>query len=240
MININDFKIFIDTIANKSGRGTITPSQFNSIVKQSVMAWYNTRMEKIDSNGVPMVMSGYNQKYIEDFMEIKETVELLSTLGEVLIPDGTTYDLQGNLAPEFWAFESLGFRYFRTHNGNKIVEERPIEIAKENEWYKKTSSLISPPTMKYPIAKFTKDKIILRPKSLTGVILTYVRYPNTPKWSYSIVNSRPLYDSASSTDIEAPKEAFNQIAMIALGFIGIHLREQDLFQMSNINEQKGL
>lgn len=240
MININDFKIFLFNVANKNGRGTITPSQFNSFAEQGLMAWYNQKIGMKDSNGVPISMVDINQLNIEDLNDIREERRLLSHLGTVLIPDGTTYDLNGDLAPAYWTFGSLTFDYHQNKNGEKSITERPIEIVKDNEWGKRTSSTIVAPNMKRPIAKFLSGKLSVRPKALTSVNLTYLRYPKVPVWNYTIVNGRPVYDSASSVDMEAPKEAFNNIAMLCLGFMGINLREQDLVQYANLNENKGI
>lgn len=241
MINIDKFKTFFYTVANKNGRGTLTPSQFNSLVSQGVMAWYNKKMGARDGNGLNVSITERNQQGIEDLNEIKEERPLLSTLGEVLIPNGTTYDLNGEIAPTYWTFANLGYKYFCIDkDGNKSVVDRPIEIVKDNEWLKRTSSTIIAPDMKRPIARFVGVKLQVRPKVITNVNLTYYRYPNTPKWGYTLINNRPVYDSSTSTNIEAGEDAFNEIAMITLGLLGINLREQDLVQYATLNENKGI
>lgn len=237
MINIDDFKTFFYTVANKNGRGTVTPSQFNSIVSQGLMAYYNKKMEAI--NGItPFSKVEYNQRGIEDLSEIKEERNVLLNLGDILIPDGTTYDLDGNQIPEMWHFGSLSYNYYSSNSN--IPTDRPIEIVKDNEWSKRTSSTIVSPTMKRPIAKILSDRIKVRPRSITNVVLTYYRFPYTPKWGYIIANNRPVYDSSISVDIDASKDAFNEIAMICLGLLGINLREQDLVQYAANNEMKGI
>lgn len=241
MINIDRFKTFFYNVANKNGRGTVTPAQFNSFVEQGVMAWYNQKMGIRDGNGVSIPITQNNQQGIDYLEDIKEQRPLLSTLGVITLPTGSTYDLNGNIAPKYWTFASLSYSYFYTDkNGDKTVTERPIEIVKDNEWAKRTSSVIAPPDLKRPIAKFVGTKIIIKPKVITNVDLSYYRYPNTPKWGYSIVNSRPVYESSTSVDIDAGDEAFNQIAMLCLGFLGINLREQDLVQYGTLNENKGI
>ena len=241
MINIDKFKTFFYTVANKNGRGTLTPAQFNSLVAQGVMAWYNKKVGARDANGMSLSITERNQLNLEDLNDIKEERPLLSTLGEVLIPDGTTYDLNGEIAPSYWTFSTLGYKYFSTDkDGNKSVTDRPIEIVKDNEWFTRTSSSIVAPDMKRPIARFVGTKLQVRPKVITNVNLTYYRYPNTPKWGYTLINARPVYDSVSSIDIEAGEDAFNEIAMITLGFLGINLREQDLVQYATLNENKGI
>ena len=241
MINIDDFKTFFYNVANKSGRGTLSPAQFNSFVKQGLMAYYNKKMEATNG-GIAISTVEVSQKNIEDLNTIKEERKLLSNLGSVLIPDGTTYDLSGNISPEMWHFGYLTFDYYRKNNktGQTTWTEKTIEVVKDNEWGKRTGSPIVAPSMQRPIASFSGKILKVRPKIITNVNLVYYRYPETPKWGYTLQNNRPLYDSVSSTDIEAPKEAFNEIAMLTLNFLGIKLREQDLVQYAGLNEGKGI
>lgn len=240
MINIDKFKTFFYTVANKNGRGTLTPAQFNSFVEQGVQIYYNKKLGFRDANGLPANGLDSSQDIIEELSDFRVSVPLFSNMGTVVIPDGTTYDLNGNLAPEYWTFSSLGYNYFSTdRNGNKEVVLRPIKIVKDNDWNKMLSSSIVAPDMKRPIARFLGSNLQVRPKSISTVELTYCRYPNVPKWGYTTVNSRPVYDSSTSVDIEAGSDAFNEIAMICLGLLGINLREQDLFQYANAVENKG-
>src|SRR3972149_9378661 len=119
MINIDKFKTFFYTVANKNGRGTLTPTQFNSLVSQGVMAWYNKKTGARDGNGLSLSAIEVNQQGIEDLNEIKEERQLLSTMGEVSIPDGTTYDLNGQLAPSYWTFGALSYIFFHTDKCGK-------------------------------------------------------------------------------------------------------------------------
>jgi len=59
-------------------------------------------------------------------------------------------------------------------------------------------------------------------------------------WGYTLVNGRPVYDASLSTNIDAPEEAFNAIAMGTLSFIGINLREEELQNYAVSNKQQGI
>jgi len=239
MININTFKEFVYNVGNKSGRGTITPSQFNSFVNQAIIGYYNKNMEVL-MNGLPVSKVDIDQRHIDRFADIKTEVSLLSTLGEVLVPDGTTYDLKGNLAPKMWHFGYMTFNYSSRTSGLTIWKERPIETVKDNEWGKRVSSTIVVPSLKRPIVRRIGNKFTLRPKAITNINLVYLRYPNEAKWEYNTINNRPVYDQSSSVNIEAPQDAFNEIAMLVLEFMGIRLRERDLVEYANINENKNI
>lgn len=233
MININDFKEFVYNVANKSGRGTVSPSQFNTFVNRAVMGYYNKNIE-VTSNGLPFSKNEINQLSIDRFADIKTEVSLLSNLGEVLVPNGVSYDLKGNIAPKMWHYGYMTFNYSHKKNGLTIWEERPIETIKDNEWGKRVSSTIVAPTLKRPIVRRLGGVFMVRPKAITNINLTYLRYPNEAKWEYTVVNNRPVYDSVNSIDIEAPYDAFNEIAMLTLEFMGIRLRERELVEMANL------
>lgn len=239
MININQLKDFIYFVANKSGRGTITPTQFNSFVNRAVMGFYNKNMEQT-INGLPFSKNEIDQRNIDRFADIKVEVPLLSSLGEVLVPNGATYDLRGNIAPKLWHYGYMTFNYASKRNNITEWQERPIEIVKDNEWGKRVSSTIVPPSIKRPIARRLGDVFVVRPKAITSVNLTYLRYPNEAKWEYNVVNNRPVYDSTNSIDVEVPYSAFNDVSMLVLEFMGIRLRERELVEMANLNEGKNI
>jgi hypothetical protein len=97
------------------------------------------------------------------------------------------------------------------------------------------------PTKKRAVANMQSDYILVEPKSLINLVtLTYFRNPNTAKWAFDEVNGRPVYNESDSENIDAPKSAFNDIAMLALGFMGVKIRDAELVQAANSFENKGV
>lgn len=241
MINIDKFKTFVYLVANKSGRGTLTPAQFNSVAERGVFAWHNNQIsnQKQYQSGqpIPQTSMDLDQASIDRLRHLKETRVIPSFNGEMPIPDGVNTDLNGDVMPKYWSLSKLSHRY---QSNGKIIT-MPISIVKDNEWALNLGSSIISPTKKRAIANIQSDKFLIEPSNLINLVtLSYIRTPKTPVWAYTTTNNRPVYDAQNSTDIDAPDEAFNEIAMIVLELIGIRIREQELVQAAAGLENKGV
>lgn len=241
MINIDKFKNFVYLIANKSGRGTITPSQFNDLAERSLIAWTNNQISNQKQyqpgSPIPATSLDLDQASIDRLRHLKEERVIKVVNGEMPIPDGVETDINGDVMPSYWTHSRLSHKY----QNNGIIVTKPIQIVKDNEWASTLGSDIVSPTKKRAVANIQSDKALIEPSKLINkVTLAYVRIPNTPKWAYNTTNNRPVYDSQNSVDIDAPEQAFNEIAMIALELIGVRIREQELLQAASILENKGV
>jgi hypothetical protein len=241
MINIDKFKTFIYLVANKNGRGTLTPSQFDSATERAVVAWTNNQIsnQKQYQPGQPFSQTSMDldQASIDRLRHLKEIRNIRVVNGEMAMPDGVNVDVNSEIMPKYWTHSRLSHRY-QSHG--KIVTQ-PIKVVNDNQWAVKLSSNIVSPTKKRAIANYQSNKALIEPSGLINLVtLAYIRVPNTPSWGYTIINNRPVYDAVSSVDIDAPDSAFNEIAMIALEFIGIRIREQELVQAAAGLENKGV
>jgi hypothetical protein len=121
-----------------------------------------------------------------------------------------------------------------------IIKEVDVRAMKDSEIGHIVTSQLVNPTRRYPYLAFYDDYIQFFPKDLGSVVLTYLRTPETPEWNYTTVSGRPVYNEATSTDIDAPDEALNEIAMLVLSFLGINIREQMLVQYSEQLKSQGV
>jgi hypothetical protein len=246
MINIDDFKKFVYDLANKNGRGTISPDRFNSFSERALMEWtmqqYGNQSEYQPGRPIPRVGYENTQMTIDNLRHLLEVQEVSLGSEGILIPDGVIQNALGSeVMPDYLHFSSLRTLVHYQVDGNLTTLERPVEIVSDNEFGNRQISKIVAPSPQYPIGKFEKDRIIIAPSNAAQrAKLSYLRQPNTPVWGYTLVNNRPKYDSSLSTDLDAPREAFNAIAIRVLGFLGIHLREQDLQAYSMTNKQSGI
>jgi hypothetical protein len=241
MINIDKFKTFVFTIAHKGGRGTLSPAQFNSITKQALFAWTNNQISNqkqyAPGQPIPQTSLDMDQASIDRLRHLKETRDIRVIDGEMSIPDGTNLDINGDAMPSYWTHSRLSHKYLS--HGN--IVSQPIEIVDDNQWATRLGSNIVVPTKKRAIGNYQSDKVIIEPSNLINLVtLSYVRNPNEPIWAYDVTNSRPVYNATNSVDIDAPEQAFNEIAMIALELIGIRIREPELLQAASGLENKGV
>ena len=241
MINIDNFKTFIDAISNKNGRGTTTPKQFNSIVERALFAWTNGQIsnDKQYSPGNPIPQTSMDLDSLSQarLRHLKKMVGLRVVDGVAELPNGVNTDLNGEVMEEMWIVSKLSHKY--ANNGVSILKK--IDIVKDLDWDDRISSDIIMPTKKRAIASMQSDSLLIEPKALINLVnLSYYRNPNTPKWAYDMTTGRPVYNEDDSINIDAPKSAFNSIAMIGLEFMGIKIREAELVQTATSLNNQGV
>lgn len=245
MININEHKEFVFDVANKNGRGTVSPARYNRYTERALMEWtmkqYGNQQEYQVGRPIPRIAWQNTQHSTDNLRHLLEVREQYLTSSGITIPDGVAVDATNQVMPEYLHFSSLRTVIIYQVGGSISTIERPVDIVNDDELGDRMISKIVAPSAQYPVGKFESDKILVYPSNAAQKVkLTYLRQPNKPVWGYNLVNNRPVYDSAQSTDIDAPKEAFNAIAMGVLNFMGVSLREQDLVAYAQSNKQGGI
>jgi len=69
----------------------------------------------------------------------------------------------------------------------------------------------------------------------------YIRYPRDPKWTYvTLYGGEPLFDQTQNDyqDFELPIDDANNLVAKILQYAGISIREADVFQFGQIEEQQ--
>jgi|GEM_PF-2901687 len=241
MINIDKYKKFVYLEANKSGRGTLSPTEFNSTAKSSLYAWTNNQVsnQKQYQPNQPISQTSLDvdQLAIEKLKHLKETYDIRVINGLMSTPNGVNTDVNGVIMPDMWIYSRMLHKY----QSNGRIANSTIEVVKDSEWGLRLESSIVFPTKSRAIANFQNNHLLIEPANLINLVnFTYVRNPIVPEWKYTVVNGRPLYDSVNSVDLDAPESAMNEIAMINLELIAMRIREQELGQSAANLEQKGI
>lgn len=246
-ININTFREFVHDIARKNGKGVLpTPEQFNRFTNQAlsefITSMYGNPAEYQPGRPIPRITYEITQAITDRLRFLKEIRNMLvSTDGRVSIPNGVDVkDRNGQVCPDYLHLTLLlGSRF--VNDGGTVKEKKvDITIVRDDELSLRLNSELAPPTFEYPIAGIEGDYLQIYPENFQYVRMTYLRQPNTAKWAYTTVNGRPVYDPINSVDLDAPKEAFNMIAMGVLSFMGIYAREADLVGYAEQSKAKGV
>lgn len=245
-MNINDFRSFVLFLARKASVGN-NPSveQFNLSVGRAFTQWvmkmYGNPAEFQPGLPIPRIAWQQNQVVSDRLRFLLERREfVVPNTGQLSIPNGTTVkDVNTAVCPKYLHASSLMTNYITQTGGVLSSIDVPVIILRDNELSNVLGSSIKAPTHRYPVCAFYNDYIQLYPKTVGRVVFTYLRTPTTPVWGYTIVNSRPVYNAATSVDIESPDDTINEIAAMTLSYLGISIKDGDIVNYAEQMKQAG-
>jgi len=125
-------------------------------------------------------------------------------------------------------------------DGIPFTRKVPVTILPENKIGERLGHPYLDPQNMYPIATFTGNSIMVWPTTLFNVNMYYLRMAVTPVWGYTIVNDEPVYNSATSVQVEWPDIYHIDIARLILGYMGINNRDPELSQYAEMIKMKGI
>lgn len=237
-MNIDSVFKLVTFISNKEQSGVISPSEFNLLAERAQMQVfredYGLPEEYQVSHPIPKKAFQITQNITDDLMIFIFKTNLF------LKKDGTV-----NLPGDYIHYTSIRHSVFDKDKKTKEIDVQVIDDDKIG--YVLNSSIVAP-TIKDAVCSFygrksngTSEKYLeIFPKEIQKLIFTYLRKPVTPKWAFSIVNGRPVYNPGDSVDFEYPDIEHNRIVIRILSFVGINLREGQLQQYTQTKEVQGV
>lgn len=223
---INNVRNTVMYLLNKENRGYITPAQFNEYAKfaqQNIFNLYFSEYAKlVTARNARRLGDGFGDR----IMELNDRISKFTT-ATTLSKSGLLYPKPSNI------FKTIELRY----NANSIT---PIPHYKEAML---DSSNMMAPTATYPVYTERDGGYSVKPTSITGTIeLIYVKNPSTPKWTYSLVNSEPIFNASASdyNDFELGEEEFVPLVVEIAKLAGLEIREPDVVNVSNSIDAQNL
>jgi hypothetical protein len=162
----------------------------------------------------------------------------LFTLEQTIITNvsNTILNLEDNIFPP------------TTGNGKKYSIFKPENYEAEKVTNSKISmlanSLLTAPTKTFPAYSLNTDSVTVLPKTINNpgqIFSQYIRYPKDPKWTYStLTGGQPVFDQSQSDyqDFELPISDEVNLVIKILQYSGIQIREAQVVQFANLEEQK--
>jgi len=236
MINVNDVKIFIDSIANKEQSGNAySIEQLNNWFYAASTDLFKQRYGLPEDYvpGMPIPKMGYEvtQKMKDDLRACKEVVYLpVDDKGIMQLPDNYVHKTA-------IIYEKI---INKCCGQAPDVFPKPVDILDDDKWAERCDNSIKFPTLDFPIANFLKDSIRFKPENLKQVQFSYLRHPNRPKWAYTAPNGVEVYDPQNSVNFDWDEILFTDIARLVLGYLSINLRDSELKQAVEMYKNKGV
>ena len=208
-LNINTVYTFVNFIANKNqAGGYLSPARFN-------LAAVYAQQEIIN----------------EDYQKFQATQFDSDVLSPLITKRTLNPDAEGILAypSDYMHITSVRARQYYYSNGKAKSREVNVDQLRDDEIGFRLSSDFLPPTEAYPMMAQYDTYVQFWPSTTTPIIFTYIKKPTDPEWKYDIVNGRAVYDEVDSIQFTLPDNTLNRVAYKICSYLGINIREQELY-----------
>lgn len=224
-MTIDDVYKTIQFIVRKNSTGgSINPDQFNLIINRGQMTKfmrsYGNEQEYQPGKPIPRIAFQITQSVTDELKAFIENGNLiLDEDGQVHYPDDYVHAIPG-----------LGYKTSVNNASGigSVLKYVPIEIVdKQFEYYRLSSQIVNP-TRTTPICVLNSTSIQFYPINIGPIRFPYLRMPRTAVWGYTMVNGRPVYNAATSVDLEWPDVNINSIIALAVSYIGISIKDSEI------------
>jgi hypothetical protein len=223
-------------VRKNSTGGLLDPDQFNRIINRAQMTKfmrsYGNEQEYQPGKPIPRIAFQITQSVTDELKAFIENGNLiLDSDGQVDYPDDYVHAIPG-----------LGYKTSVNNSGGigSTLKYVPIEIVDSQFEYYRLSSQIVNPTRTTPMCVFKGSFIQFYPNNIGPVFFPYLREPRQALWDYTIVNGRPVYNAATSVDLEWPDVNINAIIALACSYIGISIQSDVISQYASQTYQTGV
>lgn len=229
MINIDRFKQAFDMLLKRNSKGASSPKEFTQAVNMSQRECFSDRYgnprEYMNGKAVPRTGGGQRNKKIS------------GDLRPFLQPPVVVVKSTGNkfLYPSDLAFPTAIY-YILTDGTYK-----ECKLVTDDELSTILDSSIIVPTLTNPIYVEYNDNFVVYPATIAKVSLAYYRNPPDAIWAYTTdVNGRVIYDATNSIDLLWNDQMFNELLMKTASTIGLNLKDVQVIQYAEQQQNKGV
>lgn len=239
---INSVRNTVLSVLNKNNYGYISPSDFNLYAKQAQLDIfedyfydfnYQINKENARTSGT-------------DYANIKQQI------GEVI----DTFSLQGTLvyAAPYFTLPTDWYTLYRVDivNAGVYTSIERVSLAKIN---KLLMSNLTAPNTTFPVytigpstpvpppapqAAITNSIQVFPDTIVANVVLTYIRYPKDPRWTYiTLASGEPVFSDTATDyqDFELPKSDAPTLINKILEYAGVSIRELEVYKIAATEEQ---
>jgi hypothetical protein len=239
---INNIRNTVLSIVSKDNRGYVTPEEFNLFSRQAQLEIFTMYMYDIANAVNKQNARLFNGGYSNVPQQLEEVLD------RFLIDDVLAYD-------------AINLKFYAPgDNPSQPTEPKPYKVIKltYDDQYEiekvnhmkimnlRNSNIVSP-TEEYPVYTLNEhgtsglSGIQIYPTTITSnVIITYLRYPRDPKWTYSTLSGgEPFFNPSQSDfqDFELPIADSPRLVTRICQMAGVSIREAEVVQLMSAEEQ---
>jgi hypothetical protein len=223
----------IELVVNKDYSGNIiTPERFSELIKvvniDLFRKKYGLPEQYQPGRPVPREYVDITLKNTDD-LKIFKTFLASTAVTAGVLPYPTDYAHR----------DEITYNFIKTINNVQTTFPKPVEILRESQASERRGNYTKQPTTQNPIGVIKNDGIYIYPATITAVDFSYFRWPIDPVFAYTPGDGYITYDSANSTEFEWPVDEHMTLVTMMLAYIGINLREADIYQYAEVKKAKG-
>ena len=239
-------------IANKEQRGYITPQEFNLFAEQAQMAIVEQYFYDLEQRqrGV-----GNDFDYADIVSNIEEKISIFDIHDESHSGTSDGRITLPNLGNTMWRLGSVKVLYSGVNSVSVgfagINKYREAEQVQQKEINKYLDSYL---TNRFGGPYYTRSRsaggnsiIRVFPSPMDEVLISYIRKPNTPNWTYVIADGTSAVFNAGAPDwrdFELHDSEENELVVKILQLAGVTIKDPGLIQaalqeeMKNVQQEK--
>jgi hypothetical protein len=229
-------------LANKDERGFVTPSTFNAFAALAQQNVFNGLFSK---NTLSATTKSRGLDGHRDLALSKQIREDLSVFSK----ESTISQVDGVFSKPIDLAHIISMKTFGTFIMGQTTST-PIDLIYDElkaEYILR--STLSRPTETAPIG-VVSSQITVYPTSVKKVKLKYYKQPEglsptngakvalTPRFGYTVVSNKEIYDAATSVDFELPEHYTPQLVMELAKMIGVNIKDTDMFTYASSEQTK--
>lgn len=228
---INELKNIVYTIHNKESRGELSPAQFNNLVWKAVLSKFNSYLVEYRTAVVKANRGFASYGLANQPQQIRQLIDLFGETKSITALQDETTDKFGVFSiPDDCAWvEKLS-----TSKGVVIDE-----IERDKWSYIISSSKVKPDT-EHPSYIRSGSRIRVFPR-IVRLDIYYIRFPKTPKWTFSEVpGSEPTFNPGAPDyqDIELHQSELPDLVNDICLDLGISLKDGEIAQFIGMEKDK--
>jgi hypothetical protein len=214
-MNVNDMYLICQYAVNKAQNGYLTPSNFNLIINQAQVSYQDYLLGEFSQYqyGRPQARINYSQNE-----NIRQRLAPLIVVDSSLVINGSG---KASYPSDYVQADAI-----------RTTQFDRIKYVQQDSLYSYYNSKIDPIATN-PIYLLEPTGFQFYPITLGNAFLTYVKNAPQIVWAYTLVNNRPVYDSATSVQPVWDNVDLLEIIARGLKLIGLNLQDGQVQQYAN-------
>ena len=230
MVSVDSVYQKVLALANKEQRGYITPQEFNlfaDLAQKEIFEQYFYDINQF--RRIP----GNNHEFSDPLKNIDQKISIFEKYDEGIVPVNSYSDMF--LPNDVYRVGMIRVKY----RGNpKYVIAEKIDLRQlmtyHNAPLTRGNKMIGAYYTQYPTdAGENRIKIyplVSQDENVDQVRVSYIRKPVQPKWTYVVINDKPIYNGTNAIDFELHQSEESELVYRILVLAGIAIEKPQLTQ----------